>query len=68
MTVKIDRNDILKAAKLLEKTPNAMYVGIDIQGPICFLTFTADDGKLVTVKLFDVKTQARASVTRSEDL
>lgn len=68
MTTKLDKADVLKAAKLLEKTASAMYVTVGIDGPICSLTFIGDDGKLVTVKLFDVKTQARASVTRSEDL
>ena len=68
MIVKLDRQDILKAAELLTKNKTAVFVNVTMEGPRINLTFTSDDGKLTTVTLFDTKTQARATVTKAEEL
>lgn len=66
--IKLDAKDLLKAAELLSKNKTAVLVNVTEIGPTLVFTFTGDDGRLLTVTLYDTKTQARATVTKSETL
>jgi hypothetical protein len=68
MIVKVTSEDLTKLVKTVMSSRYATYVNVDLDGQRIRFTFEDDNGKLVTVTLFDTGTKVSPTVTRTESL
>lgn len=65
---KITVEDIEKLIKTIRQSRHAAYITVSIDGPKIKFSFTGDDGRLVTVTLYDSDMKIAPTLTRTESL
>jgi hypothetical protein len=68
MIGKVANEDLEKVISAIRASRNSSYITILADGPKILFTFTGDDGKLVTVTLFDTAHRIAPTITRTESL
>lgn len=65
---KIDVKDMEKLYVQLKQSRRVTYIQVSIDGPKLLFSFEDDNGKLLTVTLFDENLKVSPTVTRTEVL